>query len=258
MKLFCNIRKIRRNIVNLLAPDKKLYEAIVKLSTPNNVNICLDSNKSQNIYNTARNITCVTFSCDTTWKSLQKKYNDVIVEEDNDYIIAVGDIPIALVAHMDTVFQTPPTNIYYDPEAEIVWSPTGGIGDDRVGIFLIMKLLQQTKLRPYIFLMNDEEFGGLGAQSLIQNYPLCNWNINFFIELDRHGKDDAVFYTCDNKEFTDFICSYGFKEQIGLFSDISIICPAWGIAGVNLSVGYENEHTLLEIWNVKNGYDGRR
>lgn len=215
--------------MNLLAPDKKLYEAIVKLNISNIVPILA--------------------------KSLQKKYNDVIVEEDNDYIIAVGDIPIALVAHMDTVFQTTPTNIYYDPEAEIVWSPTGGIGDDRVGIFLIMKLLQQTKLRPYIFLMNDEEFGGLGAQSLIQNYPLCNWNINFFIELDRHGKDDAVFYTCGNKEFTDFICAYGFKEQIGLFSDISIICPAWGIAGVNLSVGYENEHSLLEIWNVKNGYD---
>ena len=115
--------------MNLLASDKKLYEAVVKLNMSNIVPILT--------------------------KSLQKKYNNVIVEEDNDYIIAVGDIPIALVAHMDTVFQTPPANIYYDQEAEIVWSPTGGIGDDRVGIFLIMKLLQQTKLRPYIFLIND-------------------------------------------------------------------------------------------------------
>lgn len=215
--------------MNLLTPDKKLYEAIVKLNTSSIVSIL--------------------------GKSLKKKYDNVIIEEDSDYIIAVGDIPIALVAHIDTVFQNPPNNIYYDPEAEMVWSPTGGIGDDRVGVFFIMKLLQQTKLRPYIFLMNDEEFGGLGAQSLIQNYPLCDWNINFFIELDRRGKDDAVFYNCNNREFIDFICAYGFKEQIGLFSDISVICPAWGIAGVNLSVGYENEHSVLEMWNVENGYN---
>ena len=36
---------------------------------------------------------------------LKDKYEKVIVTK--DYIVAVGDIPIALVAHMDTVFKTP-------------------------------------------------------------------------------------------------------------------------------------------------------
>lgn len=215
--------------MNLLNNDRKLYETIVRMNT----------------YNIAPALA----------STLKKKYDNVIVHEDYNYIVATGDIPIALVAHMDTVFTQSPSSIFYDPKAEIVWSLQGGVGDDRVGIFLILKMLQQTKLRPYIFFMNDEESGGLGARSLITDYPFCPWDINFFIELDRHGEKDAVFYNCDNKAFTDFICAYNFEKSDGIFSDISVICPAWKIAGVNLSVGYDNEHSVLEIWNVMYGYN---
>lgn len=60
------------------------------------------------------------------------------------------------------------------------------------------------------------------------------------------GKQDAVFYGCDNPEFTKYICKYGFKKETGSFSDISIIAPAWKIAAVNLSVGYMDEHLPSE------------
>ena len=42
---------------------------------------------------------------------LRAKYNNVITTK--DYIIAIGDIPIALVAHMDTVFKFPVSDLYY-------------------------------------------------------------------------------------------------------------------------------------------------
>ena len=40
---------------------------------------------------------------------LNKKYDTVISRK--EYLFAKGDIPIALVAHMDTVFQKPPKDI---------------------------------------------------------------------------------------------------------------------------------------------------
>ena len=41
-----------------------------------------------------------------------------------------------------------------------------------------------------------------------------------------------------------------FVETWGTFTDISYLCPAWGVAGVNLSVGYEDEHSAIETLHV--------
>lgn len=70
------------------------------------------------------------------------------------------------------------------------------------------------------------------------------------IELDRQGKNDCVFYSCDNDDFIAYIESFGFIEDFGSFSDISILGPAWRICSTNLSVGYENEHTYIETLNI--------
>lgn len=37
-----------------------------------------------------------------------------------------------------------------------------------------------------------------------------------------------------------------FKTARGSFSDISFIAPKWGVAAVNLSIGYEDEHFEIE------------
>lgn len=66
------------------------------------------------------------------------------------------------------------------------------------------------------------------------------------MEIDRRGYNQAVFYNCGNKEFKDYILSFGFEEEYGTFSDISVLSPAYDIASVNLSAGYYNEHTKQE------------
>lgn len=184
------------------------------------------------------------------YKFLQTYYSNVITNETYDYIIAEGETPIALIAHMDTVFEKPPSHIFYDPIEEVVWSPFGGVGDDRVGIFLIASIIIEG-YRPTIIFTNDEEYGGLGATQLITDYPIPPWKINFCIELDRHGKQDAAFYNCGNEAFTKYITGFGFDACRGLFTDICIICPVWKMAGVNLSVGYVNEHSAMEHWFVE-------
>ena len=179
---------------------------------------------------------------------LKKKYKNVIATK--DYVLAEGDIPIALVAHMDTVFTKPASQVYYDKEQGVIWSPQGLGADDRAGIFSILKIIQG-KYRPTIILTTDEEKGCIGASELIERFPYsAPWKLNYIIQLDRRGYTDCVFYDCDNKDFTKYVESFGFIEEIGSLSDISVICPAWGIAGVNLSVGYEGEHSETEILHV--------
>lgn len=183
---------------------------------------------------------------------LRAKYkNNVIVTK--DYIVALGDIPIALVAHMDTVYKTPVVDLYYDQRKGVLWSPQGIGADDRAGIFAIMKIIQ-SGLRPAVILTTDEEKGGLGATVLAsKECPIPG--LKYMIQLDRHGTNDCVFYECFNEDFYDYVESFGFCEAYGSFSDISFLMPQWNVCGVNLSVGYEDEHGVDETLHIAPLYD---
>lgn len=173
------------------------------------------------------------------------KYNTI---ETQEYLVAKGDIPICLVAHLDTVFNFPPKNFYYDRIANVIWSPEGLGADDRAGVFAILQIIK-SGLRPHIIFTTEEETGGVGAlHAALEGCPFED--IRYIIELDRQGAIDCVFYDCNNKKFESYIESFGFITARGTFSDISILCPEWKIAGVNLSVGYYNEHSYSEILNV--------
>lgn len=179
---------------------------------------------------------------------LKELYSKERVVHSLEYVYAVGDIPVCLVAHMDTVHRFAPTDIYYDREQSIMWSPQGLGADDRAGVFSILYLLWKG-YRPHVLFTTDEEIGGVGAQAAATN---LNPDLNFVIQLDRRGSDDSVFYDLDNPEFEDFINDFGFITATGSFSDISYLCPEWKVAGVNFSIGYEHEHTNQEILNVNN------
>jgi len=169
------------------------------------------------------------------------------VEATNEYVFAEGDIPIALVAHLDTVFDKPPTEIYYDKEAGVMWSPQGLGADDRAGVFAIMNIIM-SGLRPHVIFTTDEEWGGIGARWLIYDHPIQPFKeLKYIIELDRANKNDACFYDCLTQDFIDYIeKETGFIETKGLYSDISELCPSWEIPGVNLSIGYVGEHLETE------------
>ena len=164
-----------------------------------------------------------------------------------DYILCSGDNPVMLVAHMDTVFPETTRNImdiYYDQSQQVLWSPDGLGTDDRAGIWIILQILK-SGYHPHIIFTCDEEKGGDGAIALAQK-PCPFSKLKYIIELDRMGADDCVFYDCENPKFTNFIKKYGFTQSIGTFTDISFLCPYWEVAGVNLSVGYLDEHTHSE------------
>ena len=175
-------------------------------------------------------------------KYLHSKYKKVVSAK--KYIYAIGDIPIALVSHMDTVFPDPPSEIFYDAHKNVVWGD-GGLGaDDRAGIFAIIKLIEKG-YRPSVILTTDEEVGGVGASALARKkcpFP----GLKYMIELDRQGSNDCVFYQQYNPLFVDYIEDFGFVEAWGTYTDICELTSAWNICGVNLSIGYIDEHSLSE------------
>lgn len=174
---------------------------------------------------------------------LKETYENVLIGD--GYIFTKGDIPILLTAHMDTVHEV--TVREFHEEDGILKSPQGIGGDDRCGIYMILKLIEKG-FKPYIVFCEDEEIGGVGSNKFVRTELIEELkDCKYFIELDRANSEDAVYYDCGNKEFKEFISEVtGYKEAYGSFSDISHLSPACDRASVNLSCGYYKAHTTDE------------
>lgn len=162
---------------------------------------------------------------------------------EDGFLYAKGDIPVLLVAHMDTVHNKVCEEII--TLNGVMSSPQGIGGDDRCGIFMIANIVKD--LHCSVLLCEDEEIGMVGAKKFTKTDYINNLDVNYMIELDRKGIEDAVFYSCANEEFIKFVCNAtGNTKAYGSFSDISTLMPASKLCGVNLSCGYFNAHTTQE------------
>lgn len=186
---------------------------------------------------------------------LGKYYPDVV--ETSDYVYAEGNIPIVLLAHMDTVFEDEDfkRNHIYRYMDGTMWHPDGAGFDDKAGIFSIFKILEDGYL-PHVIFTCDEELGSLGAKRLVEDFKHHPFSdLKYMIELDRANEYDCVFYLCENSQFISYVESFGFVEAFGTSSDINHICPVWNVAGANLSIGYKNQHTTDEILDINAMFD---
>lgn len=199
-------------------------------------------------------------------KELSKYYRNVISKD--GFLYVKGKDKIALTAHMDTTptveygTRKPVKDVYeyIEDENHVIHSPEGIGGDDRCGIYIIMKILKETDYRPSIIFCEDEEIGCVGSDKFATSKFIKDLeNVNFIVELDRRGNNDMVFYEDENEKFHEYVGDLtGYIEKTGSCSDISNICPACGIAGVNLSVGYHNEHHEYEtvvLEEMENTYE---
>ena len=185
---------------------------------------------------------------------LRKKYRGQAVVCLGSYILVPGEAPVMLLAHMDTVHEKPVKQICKTANGDILMSPQGIGGDDRCGVYALVKAYVTAPVKPWLLFTCDEEVGGLGAEKFASNYrkgrmPEGLDTMKLLVEIDRKGSKDAVYYGCSNLEFEAYITSKGFVTASGSFSDISIIAPEMGVAAVNLSSGYYNAHTLHEYIN---------
>ena len=124
--------------------------------------------------------------------------------------------------------------------------------DDGIGMCIALQLLNELEDVKVIF-TTQEEIGGIGAYTACYNKDFFK-NINFFIQADRKGNSDLITNTNGIKsgaadfvfDISDLSKKYGYKENVGTFTDVGIFAEEFEISGVNISCGYKDEHTKLE------------
>jgi len=147
-----------------------------------------------------------------------------------------------LVAHIDHVYEEKNWSkrpILYNEE--YLWSPVGIAGDDRAGVYACMQLFNELDVN--VLFTDLEERGGGGAIEACGCEALKH--TPYFIEVDRRGNREAVFYNEEEvlvPEFVEVVSKY-FTVAQGSFSDISILGQHYKVASVNLSAGFYNEHS---------------
>lgn len=174
---------------------------------------------------------------------LKKEYE---VINGDGFVYAQGTFPVLLVAHLDTVHENLPSLIIYSKD--IASSPNGIGGDDRCGVYMIFEIIKKYKCS--VLFCEDEEDGCVGSGKFAKTDLAKQLNFNYIIEFDRANSNDAVFYSCANDDFEDFITKDFYETQYGSFTDICEIAPVIGCAAVNLSCGYYNAHTKDEFINL--------
>ena len=166
---------------------------------------------------------------------------------------------VVLVAHADTCW-----DFFYRKDRDlipqnvqladgIIRNPGNGLGaDDRAGCAILWLL---RGLGHSILVTNGEEYGDIGSTWLMTARPDIADKINdthqFALALDRRNGRDFKCYGVGTPEFREYITDKtGYTEPSRASStDISTICRR--ICGVNLSVGYQCEHTENEHLVVK-------
>ena len=187
------------------------------------------------------------------------------------YVPATRSDAVLLVAHTDTVWFD--ANIQLHQFGDIVTSAVKGIGigaDDRAGIAALWELRSAGHA---MLLVPEEESGCKGSTWIADNAAHILARHNFMIQFDRRGGLDLVTYDCDNPAFNNYLLNQlrpedrgtyvedrsfgydtgaagGFKMASGSFSDIAVLAPVAGIAAVNISIGFRNEHTERESLNL--------
>ncbi|MCL2756356.1 MAG: M28 family metallopeptidase [Firmicutes bacterium] len=169
-------------------------------------------------------------------------------EKTNDFTKLISPYQIAIPLREIDTNQTIESTIVDGEEIINGTNPDVGIGaDDRAGCAIVW-LLQNSGHN--LLILDGEESGCVGAFHLMTSHPEVLEQINqsrFAIEFDRRGKDDYKCYEIPvQDEFKKYIEEKTGYIDAGMSSitDISVICES--ICGVNLSVGYYDEHSAKE------------
>lgn len=169
---------------------------------------------------------------------------------------------VLLVAHADTVWDSHYLDTQ-DYEQKLIFendiiqsgSTVCGIGaDDRSGC-AILSLLKD--MGHSLLITDGEEHGSIGSEWLMTSpenrdiADLINQGHQFIVQFDRRNGKDFKCYNVGTDEFRAYISEKtGYTEpDRSAGTDIVELCR--NITGVNLSVGYHNEHSEDEYLDLK-------
>ncbi len=169
------------------------------------------------------------------------------------YIAGSRDDRALLVAHADTVWDNRFEKVEPDLgcDAGMIFSknPKRGIGaDDRAGCSIVWEM---QKMGHSLLVLTGEESGCKGSKWLMRSEEWADEiaQHSFAVQFDRRGSNDLVFYGVSTTKFEQYCNdSTPYKTAQGTYTDIVELCEK--ICGVNMSVGYYNEHMPKECLNL--------
>ena len=153
-------------------------------------------------------------------------------------------------SHTDTVSDNKPKEL--KKVNGILKNPNGVLGaDDRAGCYGLYQMMQNGTEGYYLF-TDEEEIGGIGAGEFAESdlFETLTPHISCLIELDRKGAKEIALYEYDNEEFIGLFEQLGYKREYGSYTDVVDLAMKSGIACMNLSIGYYNEHTKHEMLDI--------
>lgn len=217
--------------------------------------------------------------------SIQTKYDDddamlvyikdklskmnVDVQEDaygNIYVTkGIASVYPCVVAHTDTV-QSVLTNvaIYRNEDTIFAFDPIkrtqhGIGGDDKVGVYITLQLLNDIQIMKAVFYRN-EEIGCLGSRYSMKFHADWYKDIGYVMMADRKGNTDAIRVSgglvITSEDFLsaceDQLLQYGYTPAIGICTDVDVLVDYnIGVSAINFSCGYHEPHSSKEIVSLK-------
>lgn len=184
-----------------------------------------------------------------------------IQDKGNIYCIkGIADTYPCIVSHMDSVHKIIPDEHYhimFDDRMAMginlsTMKPTGCGGDDKVGIYACLRLLQEYNCIKVVF-FRDEEVGCDGSYDAdIEFFK----DVRYVLQCDRRGNTDFVneIYgtQLQNKKFKKMVApllrEYGYKTSSGMLTDVYALTQiGLSVSVANISCGYYNPHCDDEI-----------
>jgi tripeptide aminopeptidase len=176
--------------------------------------------------------------------------------------VTKGDGPVypTMVAHTDTVHMIVPDNQYMvrsDGKQMWAWNPVRNVaqgigGDDKVGIFIALSMIQMLPTAKAAFFV-DEEIGCVGSGKAEMSFFKDS---TFVLECDRKGNRDFVnrIFGTDlyGKDFSralgPILKTFRYNETSGGLTDVlELKDMGLGVACANMSCGYFNPHSSSEF-----------
>lgn len=167
------------------------------------------------------------------------------------YVPGVREDRALLVAHADTVWDGDAgavQSVYVADGVVRGRNASCGIGaDDRAGCAILWLLRESGHS---LLVLDGEEYGSLAARHLRDSHPALFDELNghaYAVEVDRReDRNYKTYHLPVSREFLAFIeASTGYRSAGNRSStDITVLCR--DICGVNLSIGYYDEHTEEE------------
>lgn len=199
-------------------------------------------------------------------------YVDRITVDEAGNLLAIKKygpgLTVLLNAHLDTVEEIVPMRIIL--KQQHIWSSSEGIlgADDRAGINVLLAIAKTLTKKQfngtikYIFTV-EEEIGLCGARALQKTFL---WDVDMAFVVDRRHTSDIVISRGETARF----CSVQFAraiERVAALEEFSqwkttpggssdtAVWASQGIQSVNLSAGYDFEHTDMEQLDVQANYE---